>query len=95
MASLDAQVDPKSAWALSEFREAKITLGLLDQAKQAGRQALGTGVRMDSVHVAYQGECLAGRLVVKLDNTDDPSIVYPYCSHITAIPLLLYCSIAG
>lgn len=81
-------MDPRSEWALGEFRDAPIELRLLDRggagmaakgfggageggAEEDGRSqggaAAGGRVVSSSTRVAYQGECLAGVLVVKFD----------------------------
>lgn len=81
-------MDPRSEWALGEFRDAPIELRLLDRggagvaakgfggageggAEEDGRSQGGTAaggrVVSSSTRVAYQGECLAGVLVVKFD----------------------------
>ena len=88
-------MDPRSEWALGEFRDAPIELRLLDRggagtvekyfsgageggAEEDGRSQGGTtaGGRVvsSSRRVAYQGECLAGVLVVKFDGENgEPS----------------------
>ena len=79
-------MDPKSEWALGEFRDAPIELRLLEhtgtnaggipQQEQrregsdsaAAAAAAGGGRRRAlSIRSAYQGERLAGLLVVKFD----------------------------
>ena len=83
-----AGMDPKSEWALGEFRDTPIELRLLDRGgagtvgkgfddageggtEEDGRSQSGTTaagrVASSSRRVAYQGECLAGLLVVKFD----------------------------
>lgn len=76
------QVDPKSAWALGEFRESLIELRLIDQHHQRLVRARGIdedgageegGIREEEASlIAYQGENLAGRLVVKLEDAGEP-----------------------
>ena len=86
-------MDPKSEWALGEFRDAPIELRLLEhsnsssgaavpqapgaagdssppQYRTAGTDAAAAGGgrrRVLSIRSAYQGERLAGLLVVKFD----------------------------
>lgn len=92
-------MDPKSEWALGEFRDAPIELRFLDHKSAGSRGVLakggvgvggaggdihstpqqgqgrsvgvsstaGGGRRVVSTHSAYQGERLAGLLVVKIE----------------------------
>lgn len=80
-------MDPKSEWALGEFRDAPIELRLLDRGK-AGAVAKGfsgaeedgrsqggaAGRALSSSRVSYQGECLSGVLVVKFDGENGERI---------------------
>ncbi len=75
-------MDPKSEWALGEFRDAPIELRLLEHGsigaggvpqqeehRPSGGDAAAPGGRRRvlSVRSAYQGERVAGLLVVKFD----------------------------
>lgn len=74
-------MDPRSEWALGEFRDAPIELRLLEHRsnsaggvpRQEQRPAAGDAAapggrrRVLSIRSAYQGERLAGLLVVKFD----------------------------
>jgi len=74
-------MDPRSEWALGEFRDAPIELRLLEhrinsgggepqqeqRAEGGGAAASGGRRRVLSIRSAYQGERLAGILVVKFD----------------------------
>lgn len=83
MASSGRELDPKSAWALGEFRESHIELLLVDDkdgfggrydggiTTVHGNRGRGQEEGVAAAYVAYQGERLRGRLVVKFDNDDD------------------------
>lgn len=74
-------MDSKSEWALTEFPQPSIELRLLDHSTSAsengsrragdhgrgGAQQAGSARTVSSTRIAYQGERLAGVLVVKFD----------------------------
>ena len=67
-------MDPRSVWALGEFREAPIELRLLDSGDDASVQDSGghtgplvTNKATPARRIVYQGERLVGLLVVGFD----------------------------
>lgn len=75
-------MDPKSAWALGDFKEAQLELLLVGNSRpgsNSGRGGIRRGLVTDTPgrdsgiagvesHIAYQGESLAGHLVVRFDS---------------------------